>query len=242
MDRRAKKLEKKRKSREQVKKKASALAARKPGALALLVRSAAHEEFGPCFVSATWDELEIPALVSVIMTRKLPSGHLLLGSALVDRTCLGVKDAFVMEPMPARDLADVVDRMAMVHGGMLPCEPLVAQSVIFHAIDYARSLGFEPHRDFQAALFGPRPAALLDTPWRTPDRPIYMSGPRDNAIAIIDRLTKAVGPGGFDHADLLMLADDDEDAAEDIDGDVADASPRALAGASPAQRGSAPSW
>jgi hypothetical protein len=219
MDRRAKKLEKKRKSRDQAKRKTSALAARRPSGLDLLVRSAAREEFGPCFVSAAWDDRESPALVSVIVTRKLPSGHLVPGSALVDRTCLGVKDAFVMEPMPARDLAELVDRMGMAHGGMLPCEPLVAQSIVFHAIDYARSLGFEAHRDFQVALFGPRPSELLNTPWSAPDHPIYASGPHDNAIAIMDRLAKAVGSGGFEQIGPIALAydDDEDDGGDGID-------------------------
>jgi hypothetical protein len=218
MDRRAKKLEKKRKSRAQSKLMASTLAARRPSALALLARSAARGGFGPCFVSAAWDDLESPALVSVIVTRELPSGHLVTGTALVDRTCLGVKDAFLMEPMLARDLADVVDRMGAVHGGMLPCEPLVVQSIVFHAVEYARALGFEPHRDFPAALFGPRPTVLLSTPWSAPDRPIYLSGPRDNELAIISRLTKTVGAGGFEHAGLLDLACDDDDYQDEGDG------------------------
>jgi hypothetical protein len=224
MDRRAKKLEKKRKSRDQAKKKASALAARKPGSLELLARSAAREKFGPCFVSTLWDDLETPALVSVIMTRKLPSGQLLPGTALIDRTCLGVKDAFLREPMLPRDLAEFVDHVGFAHGGMLPCEPLVAQSIVFHAIDYARALGFEPHPDFPATLFGPRPAELLNTPWHAPERPIYVSGPRDNVNAITTQLAKTAGTGGFEYVDPLALleTDDDDDQSDDEDADDAE--------------------
>jgi hypothetical protein len=210
MDRRAKKLEKKRKNREQAKKKAGALAARRPSDLDLLARSAARQEFGPCFVSATWDDTESPAIVSVVVTRRLPNGHLMPGIALVDRTCLGIKDAFARSPMSAADFADFVDTIGSIHGGMVRCEPLVAQSVVFHAIDYARSLGFEPHRDFPAVLFGPRPCELLDTPWSALERPIYMPGPRDDATAITSQLEKAVGADGFDCDDALEpLYDDD---------------------------------
>ncbi len=218
MDRRAKKLERKRKSREQAKQKATALAARRPSRLALIVRAAAREDFGPCFVSASWDDLASPALVSVLVTRLLPDGQLVPSTALVDRTCVGVKDAFVMEPLLSGEVADLVDRMGLAHDGMLPCEPLVAQSIVFHAIDHARSLGFEPHRDFQAALFGPRPSTLLDTPWSAPDRPIYVRGPHDDARAIMNRLTKAVGADGFEYVDPLAYEDDmhqDDDVDDD---------------------------
>lgn len=217
MDRHAKKLQKKRKSRDQAKKKANALAARKPSDLTLLVRSAARGEFGPCFVSAAWDSPGSPELVSVLVTRQLPSGQLLPATALVDRTCLGVKDAFTMAPRLARELTECVDRVGLPHGGMLPCEPLIVQSIVFHAIDFARSLGFEPHRDFPAALFGPRPTELLNTPWSAPERPIYIAGPRDDMSAITSRLGEAVGAGGFEHISPLALADDEDDE-DDVDG------------------------
>jgi hypothetical protein len=219
MDRRAKKLEKKRKSREQAKKRASVLAARKPSETELLARSAAREPFGPCFISAQWNDAETPALVTVVVTRQLQSGQLVPGIALVDRTCLGVKNAHVQPPMPSRDLADLVDTLGSADGGMMRCEPLVAQSVVFHAIDYARSLGFEPHRDFSAALFGPRPSELLDTPWSAIARPIYFTGPHDDVTAITSQLAKAVGADGFDYGDAFEQSHD-EDLREDDDGEI----------------------
>jgi hypothetical protein len=197
VDRRAKKLEKKRKSREQAKKKASVLMAQKPDALTQLVRSSARSELGPCYVSAGWDDLGTPELVTVIVTRALPSGQVLVGTVLVDRTCLGIKNAFAMDPMQHGDVAAVVERVGAA-STMLSCEPLVAQSIVYHALDYARSLGFEPHRDFREPLFGPRPAVLLDTPWSTSERPIYVPGPSDNEAVIESRLTKAVGAYGYD--------------------------------------------
>jgi hypothetical protein len=62
MDRRAKKLEKKRKSRDQTKKSARALATRESQKLSLLARSAGSAEFGPCYVSDGWDDLTTIAL------------------------------------------------------------------------------------------------------------------------------------------------------------------------------------
>jgi hypothetical protein len=56
---------------------------------------------------------------------------------------------------------------------------------IYHAIDYAISLGFAPHRDFVAGLIGERPSALLDTALARPERPLYVPGPDDNAQKIL---------------------------------------------------------
>lgn len=217
MDRRAKKIEKKRKDRERAKQKASALAARKPSSLELLQRSAARGAFGPCFISAGWEDTTKPKLVAVLVTRKLPSGELLPGTALVDRTCLGVKNAYMREPMLARDLSDFVDRLGASNDGMLACEPIVAQSVVFHAIDYARTLGFEPHPDFPEALFGPRPETLLETAWCAPDKPFYISGPNDDVAAIMSRLDQAVGADGFKSFRPMALADELEDPDDEVE-------------------------
>ena len=70
-------------------------------------------------------------------------------------------------PLPLIAEADLLERLdALADDGteFRPCEPLEAQSVVFHALDYARSLGFFAHQDFEDALFEPRPAALSDTP------------------------------------------------------------------------------
>jgi hypothetical protein len=198
MDRRAKKLDKKRKNRELAKKKANELAARKPSARELLLRAAARGEFGPCYVSAGWEDTSTPALVSLIVTRQLRSGDLHMSYMLVDRTCLGIKDVLTRGPMSFSELGEFVEDVGAATGGMLRCDPLVAQSLIFHAIDYARTLGFEPHPDYPAALIGERPAELLSTPWCTPARPVYVEGGReDNAPAIIGGLSQDVGPDGL---------------------------------------------
>jgi len=220
MDRRAKQLEKKRKSRELAKRKAKALAAKRPSPLELLVRSASRTELARCFVSAGWSELEMPALVQLLVTRPLPNGDVAAATVLVDRTCLGVKDAHVFGSVDLRVVDELVEGLAEVHGGMEECEPLFAQSVVFHALDYARSLGFSPHEDFVEELFGPRPEILVDTPWSKPSCPIYITGPRDDSRRILTRLTLAVGVDGFEYFDQRQLDDEeDEELQDDDDGE-----------------------
>lgn len=220
MDRRAKQLERKRKDRELAKKKAKAQAAKRPSPLELLVRSASRAELARCFVSAGWSELEMPALVQLLVTRPLPSGEVAAATVLVDRTCLGVKDAYVFGSVDPRVVDELVEDLGEMHGGMEECEALVAQSIVFHALDYARSLGFSPHEDFVEELFGPRPETLVDTPWSKPSRPIYITGPRDDARRILTRLTKAVGVDGFEYYDPREFdEDEDGDDLEDDEGE-----------------------
>jgi hypothetical protein len=176
---------------------------------AAVLRQAAALAPGPTYISATWQRTgEVPELVTLLVTRRAPGGVFLPAVALVDRTCLGIKNGFVAEPLSGLDLGDMVREMGRAHeGGMVPCEFLVAQSIAYHAIDYARSLGFAPHRDFPEPMFGPRPASLLETPLAHPAKPYYVSGPDDDTRAVIARLEAAVGPGNFD---VLMLMSEDE--------------------------------
>ncbi len=148
--------------------------------------------------------------------------------ALVDRTCLGVKNAFVAKPIAEVELPAMLAQMGSTHpGGMVPCDWLVAQSVVLHAVDYARSLGFAPHRDFPEPLFGPRPEALLDTPLAHPARPFYVSGPDDAVARVIAQLDAAVGPGNYD---VGVSARDEEDGDAEAPSTYSSASMRTVRG------------
>ena len=152
-----------------------------------LLHLAANSPFGPAFMSGAWrspDE-ESPDLVSVILTRALPNGTFVAQSSLVDRMCLGVKDAFCTEPMSGAELEDFVARYEAAHPeGVEEVSVLEAQSVLFHALEFAGLVGFSPHRDFSAELVGPRPATIIDTPLAYPSRPRYVAGPHDDVTRV----------------------------------------------------------
>ncbi|MDD5306573.1 MAG: hypothetical protein PHU25_04555 [Deltaproteobacteria bacterium] len=168
--------------------------------------------FGPAYLSAGWNDEDADVeLVSVIVTRRLPDGRFLVGLALVDRTCLGVKDAYDLPPLGRDGLRDAVERVGLPHDGMEEVEPLVALSVVHHALAYARKLGFEPHPDFPAAIFGPRPEALVDTPHANDEKPLYVAGPHDDSAAVTRKLDAAVGNGNYDFIVPLGGIPDDFD-------------------------------
>jgi hypothetical protein len=170
-------------------------------------------------VSVGWDDEEAAQLVTVVVTRRLPDERLVPGIALVDRTCLGVKDGYFMDPMSDVELDDFLDELGEPHGGMVSCEPLVAQSVVYHAIDYAKRLGFAPGSDFREVLFGPRPPELMATPLHAAARPLFVAGPRDNVRTIMARLEAAVGAGNYDFVDVMAdEGEEEEDGGDEEDG------------------------
>jgi hypothetical protein len=97
---------------------------------------------------------------------------------------------------------------------------LFAQSVIYHALDYANKLGFSPNRDFHEALVGPRPETLIATPWHNLDRPLYVRGA--DYFRNIARLRQAVG-NDFEAVDFSRLPKGDTPRQlDDTDGDLDD--------------------
>ena len=173
-----KKLEKKKKQRLAVQREARAATAA-PTQKAI-ERLAAASPFGPAFMSAGWRSAEEkdPALVSLILSRALPDGTFVVEMCLVDCTCLGIKNAYVTAPLSRAALEDMVNRLQEAHAeGVDEVSPLEAQSVIFHALDYAASLGFAPHRDFVAALVGTRPETLVRHAPRATGATHLRSGP-----------------------------------------------------------------
>jgi hypothetical protein len=210
-----KKLEKKKKQRLAVQRDARASNAA-PTQKAV-ERLAATAPFGPAFMSAAWKDSDEtnPALVSVIVSKALPDGTFVASMCLVDRTCLGIKNAYTTAPLSRAALEDMASRLREAHPeGVETVSALEAQSVLFSALDYAASIGFSAHRDFLPSLVGPRPDALLETPLARPERPVFVPGPDDDVERIVRVLTAKVGTafslggitGGLDIRELSGLA------------------------------------
>lgn len=193
-----KKREKHGKRREDAKQRAKARDL--PKDVGGLVRLAASRPFGAAWVSDGYEsDPTPPSLVAVVVTRKLPGGLALAGIALVDRTCLGVKNAYVLGPAGEHEIAKRVEEIGVRQGDpMRPCEVLLAQSIVFHAIDYAQELGFRPHTDFPRSLFEPRPPELLPTLGARPERPLFCAGPDDDVRRVLRQLDASVGRGNYE--------------------------------------------
>ncbi|MCU0662668.1 MAG: hypothetical protein MUC50_10125 [Myxococcota bacterium] len=171
------------------------------GSTGKILQAARQAPFGPCYLNRDFDdESSPPNLVMAVVTRRISETSLLGATALVDRTCLGIKDGMVIQPMTQRDLRsrflDAYEKKTKQK--IIEADLLTVQSVVYHAIDYAARLGFRPHPDFHEELFGPRPNNLIETPLWNETKPMYISGPNDDSQKIIRHLEKAVGKDSFD--------------------------------------------
>lgn len=193
----------KRKARQQV-----ARADGRPFAPAL--RAAATWPVHEVLISQGWERPG--GLIEILVARRSPLGQISCGAFLVDLGCLGVKNAFGRvfgsETDYRRGLRDeFMEMRPRVHGDLN-----LAAKIVREAIAYARDLGFEPHRDYRQAsiiLSGADPDACpTSIPLGGEDgRPLYVAGPYDRPQVIVAKLTKRLGPDGFN---FLIPADIDD--------------------------------
>ncbi len=139
-------------------------------------------------------------LVGVVVAReRARNGRVSVCGYLLDTWCLGVKDALGPRTMDAHDLPAFVRRMFEAYdvpGIAAPIE--LAQALVFGAVDYARRLGFAPHRDFEptARHLGP-PPDTSEIRFGCDGKPYFVQGPYDNAARIMRTLEASVGSGNF---------------------------------------------
>jgi len=195
-----------------------------PATVAPLVRAiaaadqagAAERKLVGCWVSPGWSEgltvqgdPEWPdvdaadagaqGLVSVLVTRQERYGRVRVCGWLVDVWCLGVKDVVGPRVMDERHAADFSGSFFAAYQARPLEAPLeLARHLVFGAVEYARSLGFEPTRGF-AATTGELgswagPSAIR---FGRDGKPFFVQGPHDNADAVLETLERSVGRGNF---------------------------------------------
>ena len=199
---------------------ARALGAR-PAVVAPLVRAIASEASTEaaepalvgCWVSQGWDEglgvkghpewpgrhtfrPERCGLVSVLVAREHRRfDKVSVCGYLVDAYCLGVKDAIGPRAMPRGDLPAFVARYFEAYDDPPVAAPIgLAQHLVFGAVEYARGLGLEPHRDFGRAV-GHLGSAPVTNAIRFGygGQPYYVAGPYDDTRRILRTLEASVG-------------------------------------------------
>ncbi|MBF0496792.1 MAG: hypothetical protein HQK58_09510 [Deltaproteobacteria bacterium] len=147
-------------------------------------------------------ELFKVGLGSVVFTRKMKDGQLALASILLDVFCLGVKDATFA--IVSKDQYESYKEGLNRRQESKITDPSCVRKLVEGAVEYARDLGFEPHRDYKKArqIFGDY------DPEECPDAfaygrdglPCFISGPYDTPARckkIIDTLTRNCGEGNF---------------------------------------------
>lgn len=165
---------------------------------------------------ADWtDEDDLPRLAegaglpSIAVVREHDDNDVSICGYLVDTYCLGVKNAVPPTMINRRHLVDFLgDFFSAYSVAALPAPLELAQDLILGAVDYARGLGFDPHRDFYLAT------PHLGT-WQPPSRitfgldgkPYFQQGPYDNPTRVMRTLDRTVGPGNY-HFATVITADE----------------------------------
>jgi len=130
-----------------------------------------------------------------------PDGHnrVVVCGYLVDTWCLGVKDVLGPKRIGRRDF-DALERVYFSPWASpgIPIPVELARDLVLGAVEYARLLGFEPHRDFGRArrLLGPWPGPSAITFGRD-GKPCYVNGPYEEPERVLATLERTVGGGGF---------------------------------------------
>jgi hypothetical protein len=165
----------------------------------------------PILHSQASEDLWTEGIGQVLISRLLPNGTVAVAAFLVDRYCLGVKDAFAFilgrSSYEERFVRQTRSRLAV-----RDLSPAAARKIVEQAVAYARELGIAPHPDYQTAmvLFGDVDAndCQEEFEFGKDGKPLYIAGPHDTAERsrqIVSILTHSCGADGFHY--LIPLGD-----------------------------------
>lgn len=175
-----------------------------------LVRQARNYPLDGCWIQKGWRD---GGLAVIVIARQQPNGNIVFGNYLVDYYCLGLKNTFCnADVAPGEFRRSTLPRMFENAGQPMEISPALAHEIIYGAIEYADRYGFKPQRDFRDSHY------ILDLPDEHPrsgqvefgkdGKPLYVSGPYDNADRIVQQLLRTAGEGNFDY--LVQVGGDEE--------------------------------
>ena len=171
---------------------------------------------------------------SLLISRQLPNGSVAFGCFLLDRYCLGVKDAFG-DIRTKDEYEEKFLRGNRAKYKQIDLSPATARKFVEGCVAYAADLGFAPQGDYAKvkAIFGDiNPADSDETlEYGQDGKPHFIAGPRDGPARcrqIIAILTHRCGEDGFHYTipiggdEFLFDGDEELNDEEYDDGDDED--------------------
>jgi hypothetical protein len=164
------------------------------------LRASASWPLHECLLTKAWQDTS--KIVQILVSRKSPAGQVAIGAFLVDLGCLGVKAAFGRLLDTEREYKELRDDMQS-RQKMIKADPDLAAKIIREAVAYAKDLGFWPDPDYRDAMLvlGDADPNACDTPipLGKDGKPFFIPGPDDKVNLILAKLTRKLGPDGFDY-------------------------------------------
>ncbi|HNT77146.1 MAG TPA: hypothetical protein PKH77_19215 [Anaerolineae bacterium] len=183
-----------------------------PRSLKSLLTTALNWPVAECWANKDWKDST--KLNQVVVARRNPAtGEIYAGMYLVDRACLGVKDAYAANFASMTNFhRELIDKVKQ-RQGMTKVDFNLAAAIVKAGLEYAASLDLHPHRDYREAsilLRDAEPDALVPTvPVGGPEgKPFFVAGPYDNTERIMAHLMRRLGPEGFHY--LMPMGPDME--------------------------------
>jgi len=148
-----------------------------------------------CLVIENWQD---EGMTSVILRRGVSEDHGTVTVILIDAWCLGVKNAMGPKDMSRSQFENIKSELDPDGESLVQISLPLAREIVFGAVAYARSLGFEPHVDFaRAAVQLGEHKGNISLEFGRNGKPFFMAGPDDNVGLVLSKLKKAVGDEGF---------------------------------------------
>ncbi len=175
------------------------LARRESRGLAARLEDAAAAPILDCCASP---DLWNTGIGEVLLSRLTANGQVAFAAFLVDRYCLGVKDAFWNVLPRTVYRANIYDKIA-ARSGVTAMKPECARKLVEGAVRYASDLGLPPHPDYHAAklIFGDiaAEACTEEFTYGKDGKPLFIAGPYDGPSRcrqVLRTLENHCGPQG----------------------------------------------
>lgn len=142
---------------------------------------------------------ETAGFAQVLVARQERASRVTVCGFLVDVHCLGVKNVVEPEVIGAGALLAYLRRYySAFDQPPLSIELDQARTIVYGAVEYARSLGFPPAPGFAATApyLGPVRGGEPAIDFGREGKPFYVSGPHDDAREIVRTLERSCGPDG----------------------------------------------
>jgi hypothetical protein len=153
-------------------------------------------------------ELWTNGIGNLIVARRMPDHRLACGFFLVDVFCLGIKDAH-WQILGAKEFDDTRKQIEKQER-LQDVPPEYFAKLIYRAAEYAKTLGFAPHRDFRHAqllLAGIDPSQCPDEfEFGQHGRPFYVRGPYDS-LDKAHSIAKQIAAFGGDYMVGIDISD-----------------------------------